>query len=157
MSFAGPRLATLLTLGAALWAATILVLPVARGSWLASVVYQGGRLICHQRPERSFHPAGVQMPVCARCTGLYLSGAAGALAAWLRHRRDDAAPRAARFVLVAAAVPMAVSVAGELSGLLPSSNVSRLLSALPLGAAAGWIFVQSLRAEGAWEGREVAL
>ena len=27
--------------------------------------------ICHQRPERSFHSAGVPLPVCARCTGLH--------------------------------------------------------------------------------------
>ena len=42
--------------------------------------------VCHQRPERSFHVAGVQLPVCARCTGLYVSGAAGALAALARLR-----------------------------------------------------------------------
>ena len=33
--------------------------------------------ICHQRPERSFAIAGIQMPVCARCSGLYVSGALG--------------------------------------------------------------------------------
>lgn len=154
----GRRLATLLTVGATVWAAAILAAPAFRGASLAGLAYEGGRLICHQRSERSFHLAGTPMPVCARCTGLYLSGAAGALAAWLRRRRrDDPAPRGARLIFVAAAVPMAVSVAGELSGLLPSSNVSRMASALPLGAAAGWIFVQSLRAEEPWKEQGVAL
>ena len=27
---------------------------------------------CHQRPERSFHIWGKQLPLCARCTGIVL-------------------------------------------------------------------------------------
>ena len=30
-------------------------------------------LICHRKPERSFHIKGYQFPVCARCTGFYIS------------------------------------------------------------------------------------
>ncbi len=30
--------------------------------------------ICHRRPERSFFYKGRQFPVCARCTGFYISG-----------------------------------------------------------------------------------
>ena len=30
-------------------------------------------LICHRKPERSFHFKGYQFPVCARCTGFYIS------------------------------------------------------------------------------------
>jgi len=29
--------------------------------------------ICHRKPERSFHLKGHQFPVCARCTGIYIS------------------------------------------------------------------------------------
>lgn len=32
----------------------------------------GGRLGCHQRPDRSFFFKGYQFPVCARCTGVLL-------------------------------------------------------------------------------------
>ena len=32
--------------------------------------------ICHRRPERSFFYKGHQFPVCARCTGFYISGIA---------------------------------------------------------------------------------
>ena len=38
---------------------------------LAAAVYAVGALICHQRPERSFHWDGAQLAVCARCTGIY--------------------------------------------------------------------------------------
>jgi uncharacterized membrane protein len=30
-------------------------------------------LICHRKPERSFFIKGYQFPVCARCTGFYIS------------------------------------------------------------------------------------
>jgi uncharacterized membrane protein len=145
-------LAAVLTLGAMLWVATLLVAPIAlqrsRGASTGSVlIYQAARLICHQRPERSFHLAGVQLPVCARCMGLYLSGAAGALAAWSGRRRRVAMPRGTRTVLVLGAIPTALTVAIEFAGLTHSSNTVRFVSALPLGVAAGWIFVRSLRAE----------
>ena len=141
---------------------TLLLAPLAleRGGGAAAVavaIYEGAGLICHQRPARSFHLAGVPMPVCARCSGLYFSGAAGALLAWRRRRSGVARPRSTRFVLLAAAVPMAISVAGELAGVIPSANSSRMISALPLGAAAGWIFVRSLRSEGEPAQRAVAL
>ena len=32
-----------------------------------------GKLICHRIPERSFFYKNHQFPVCARCTGVYLS------------------------------------------------------------------------------------
>lgn len=32
------------------------------------------KYICHRRPERSFFFRGHQFPVCARCTGFYISG-----------------------------------------------------------------------------------
>lgn len=30
-------------------------------------------LLCHRKPERSFHIKGKQFPVCSRCTGFYIS------------------------------------------------------------------------------------
>lgn len=32
----------------------------------------GGRIGCHQKPERSLYLKGYQMPVCARCTGVFI-------------------------------------------------------------------------------------
>ena len=34
-------------------------------------VYAIGHVVCHQLPARSFHLWGAQLPVCARCTGIY--------------------------------------------------------------------------------------
>jgi uncharacterized membrane protein len=146
------RLACALTAGALLWIAAIVLAPFALQSGpvlsaAAAFLYQGASLICHQRPERSFHLAGVQLPVCARCAGLYVSGAAAALSAWSDWRRRIAAPRRTRTVFALAALPTAVTLALEVAGLAHPSNGVRALSAFPLGAAAGWMFVRALRAE----------
>jgi hypothetical protein len=48
---------------------------------LTFAVYGTGSVVCHQLPERSFHVWGAQMPVCARCAGIYLGAAIAALVA----------------------------------------------------------------------------
>src|SRR5215475_7414277 len=47
---------------------------------MSAAVYQIGSLVCHQLPNRSFYFWGSQLPVCARCTGLYVGAALAALA-----------------------------------------------------------------------------
>lgn len=142
-----------LTAAALLWAVALLAAPPAIEyggllSTVAALLYEGAGRICHQRPERSFHLAGTPLPVCARCAGLYFAGAGGALLGWTgRRRRTVAPPRATRGLILTAALPTVLSVAAEAAGLLHSSNTFRMISALPLGAAAGWVFVRALRAE----------
>jgi uncharacterized membrane protein len=141
-----------LTIGAVLWVAAVFAAPYALMSGnarlvsAAATVYSGAGLICHQRDARSFHLAGVQLPVCGRCTSLYVSGAFGAVLAWMVSRRPRI-PSNTRRMLLVASIPTALSVVLEWSGLLDPTNVGRALCALPLGAIAAWIFVQSLRAE----------
>jgi uncharacterized membrane protein len=108
------------------------------------LIFAVGSLICHQRPDRSFFVDGHQLPVCARCTGLYLSAALG-LIAWLglktarRWQPVAIDPRRAARLIVIAAVPTAVSVATGTLGVWDGSNVTRALLAIPLGAGAGAI------------------
>lgn len=145
-------LAAALAASAVLWAAAVLLAPFALSSQLplpaalAAILYQAAGLICHQRTERSFHLASVQLPVCARCAGLYWSAAAGAVAAWAaRPRRFGVS--SFRWLLGIAAIPTALTVGIELAGLAYPSNAVRAIAALPLGAAGAWVFVSSLRAE----------
>ena len=135
-----------LTAAAVLWAVLIVAAPVGLRSGTAvrpvSVLYASSSRICHQRPERSFSIAGFQMPVCARCSGLYVSAAFGTLLAWPRRRRTT---NVSRVLLLAAALPTAITFELEVTGVMRFSNVMRALAALPLGACAGWLFVQMLR------------
>jgi uncharacterized membrane protein len=142
-----PRfLAGILTGAAVLWVSALLFVPLRTESLptLKAIVYGAGALVCHQRPERSFHVHASQLPVCARCTGLYLAGALGALAGWL----GVATPRrGSRAFLFAAAIPTLITLAVEWSRLGAPGNVVRAMAALPLGGVTGWLFVRMLRCE----------
>jgi uncharacterized membrane protein len=118
------------------------------------IVFAIGAVICHQLPERSFFWGGQQLPVCARCTGLYLSGAAGFLI-WLGikitrgWRPITWRPRVALRALAIAAAPTALSLASANVGVWDGSNITRAALAVPLGACAGAIvaavFTKDLR------------
>jgi uncharacterized membrane protein len=113
------------------WVVLLVAAPVAAlGAPLSAAAYALGALLCHQRAERSFHIDSAQLPVCARCFGIYAGAVLGLL---LRGVHPSAADL--RAVLVAAAIPTLVTWGSEVAGLWSASNLARFLSALPLGAA----------------------
>jgi uncharacterized membrane protein len=133
--------------GAVAWVAALLTAAfiasrpeIRTPAYLASAsIYYAGSIVCHQRPERSFHLWGVQLSVCARCTGIYVGAALAACAA-LRHAAGwKAAPNRAVRLLIAACLPSALTLGYELAtGQIPG-NLTRAAAGLPLGAAAAWI------------------
>jgi uncharacterized membrane protein len=151
------RLAAILVCSAACaWAGLVLAAP-----WLASLggvglqlsaaSYLTGSVVCHQQAARSFHLAGAQLPVCARCTGLYLSGAWGLLFGVVLRAlgaNEPAAALARRWswgrVLVAGTVPMLASVALESVGLWMAPNGWRALTAVPAAWALGAMIAEFL-------------
>ena len=128
-------------LGVSVWARANDTYP----AW-TDVVYTAGARVCHQKPERSFHSAGVQWPVCARCTGLYVGAALGAiaLAAGLR-RRQPFNRLQALTILALAALPTAVTVVIEWTRVADPGNAGRMLAALPLGAAVAAVLIVTSR------------
>lgn len=129
-------------------------------SVFALAVYQLGSIVCHQRPERSFHLASFPMPVCARCTGIYAGAAVASVATtlWLRVSARQAAAarhqasqetnaaassaREARIVLLAAALPVFATLVYEWTTGDPPSNELRALTGLILGAGVAWILLR---------------
>ena len=133
----------LLALLAAGWLALIVAAPILPVP-IAAALYAIGSFICHQRPERSFHLFTAQLPVCARCTGIYAGAALGASAAALSARiRAQAASSSARALLLAGAVPTVFTLAMEWSGLWTGSNVARAAAGLPLGSVVALVVVQA--------------
>lgn len=124
----------LLTLAACAWLAAVLAAPAAAaGAPLSAAAYALGSFVCHQQSARSFYLAGAQLPVCARCTGLYAGVTCGALlcALWrpmLRFSR-------LRMLLVASAAPTVITWVGEAVRLAEPSNLTRAIAAAPLGLA----------------------
>jgi uncharacterized membrane protein len=139
-----------------LWVLLLLTAPIAlsRGALPVGTLatYKGASILCHQKAERSFTVANAQMPVCARCFGLYLAGAVGALAAFVSRGRGVPGARAVRLMLAVAAVPMLLSVGLEWVGAIHGSNESRFISALPLGLVAGWLLERTIEGDASMSG-----
>ena len=133
------------------------------GSLMILGVYGIGSLVCHQLPERSYHLWGAQMPVCARCAGIYIGAVVGVIASAfrtaraVRHDRSGAAQgvnhpsqavaqgfspaRHARVLLAVAAAPTLVTLVYEWStGDMPAHAI-RAASGAAVGAAVAWLVV----------------
>ena len=115
-------------------------LPVSAGAAL----YLVGSLICHQIPERSFHVDGNQLPVCARCLGIYAGATLMAClgcVAWFREPLGRWPAARFRWTAALAAVPTIVTVLAESAGVWPASNVERAIAGLSLGMGAALVVV----------------
>jgi len=109
-----------------IWCLLIVVTPllVERIPLIAAFLYLFFSPICHQLPERSFFLFGHQLPVCARCIGIYLGAFSGSFFA----RKNSPPP----WVLVAAVVPMALDGGTQLV-FRESTNVLRFVTGLIAG------------------------
>ena len=130
-----------IALAACAWLALLLVAPLVPAP-LAAALYAVGAQICHQRPERSFHLFAAQLPVCARCLGLYAGAAVGSMVALASAVRSRIASWSLRALLVAASIPTALTLVAEWSGVWGGSNAVRAAAALPLGCAVALVVAQ---------------
>jgi uncharacterized membrane protein len=110
-------------------------------------VYGLGSLVCHQLPERSYQMWSAQMPVCARCAGIYLGAVIGVLGARFAGVRAasirliDHVPERARVLLALAAIPTAATLVYEWStGGMPSHAI-RAAAGVPIGLVVAWLVV----------------
>ena len=146
-------LASIVAGAAVLWAAALpaaaylATLSSGAAQLLAVAVYGLGSVICHQRADRSFHLFAEQLPVCARCTGLYAGAALTAIAQlWGRRLRRPAADLtpAARRLLAITALPMAASIVYEwTTGDVPS-NLARAATGIILGAGVAYVILAAV-------------
>jgi uncharacterized membrane protein len=109
---------------------------------VAAGIYMTGALICHQIPERSFHIGAAQLPVCARCIGIYTGVA---IATWYAVYRAAATWKyvSPAVVLSIGAAPVAMTVLFEWAALWQPSNAVRGLSGLTFGVAVGLILADA--------------
>ena len=108
----------------------------------AGPLYLFGSFICHQIAERSFHIDGAQLPVCARCVGIYAGAAAGAVAATVGRPRRF---RNAALVVALAAVPTVLTLVVEWAGVWVPSNVARALAGAIFGIILAVVIMDATR------------
>jgi uncharacterized membrane protein len=168
------RLHTAFIAGTVAWAVLLLLAPFLAsrshasmlGTGLVVAAYAVGGVVCHQLSERSFHLASAQLPVCARCTGIYLGAAVMALAAWgargfstsaretrgrapvdAPKRREGGQPsvqrrspkRVALVTLALAVAPTAATLAFEWATGHAPANWIRFSAGIPIGVAVAWL------------------
>ena len=117
----------------------------------AGVLYAAGALICHQLPDRSFHLQEIQLPVCARCLGLYGGAAMGSIAGawsvgrrWLV-RRPLLWTQTMKWLFTGvAATPTLITFTLEWGLGWPMSNAARAAAAVSLGFAVALVVVSAL-------------
>lgn len=100
---------------------------------LATSIYGGFAVVCHQLAERSYFIFGHKLAVCSRCTGLY-AGFALTLLLYplLRPLRSVDWPPPVWLVL--SAVPMTIDFGLTFLGIWENTHTSRLLTGLLLGS-----------------------
>lgn len=96
--------------------------------------------ICHRIPERTLVLAGVAMPICSRCAGIFAGIVVGALAA-----RPALSPRTWRLAIGAAGLGMLVDVVMQSTMFDSVYHPSRLATGFLFGYALAAACVDTLR------------
>lgn len=96
------------------------------------------RPLCHTIESRSFHLGGVPMPICARCTGLYVGFLIGiGLFAAVGKLRESPIPSA---LVIALVLPLVIDGVTQALGLRTSGNELRFLTGVLAGSAGlAWV------------------
>jgi uncharacterized membrane protein len=114
---------------------------------LETVMHWLGFGLCHQLAERSFAPGGVQLPVCARDTGIYVGFAVclAVIALLDRGQRRSSMPPAWLLGIGAAALALMLwdGITSYL-GLRETTNLLRLATGLGAGFALPLVLVPAL-------------
>jgi uncharacterized membrane protein len=137
------------------WAGLLVLVPFlasrAHASTLGTAIvvatYGVGSLVCHQLPERSYRLWSAQMPVCARCAGIYfgaaISAIGGRVAGAGAGRPEGLRYASPRVLLVLATLPSAITLVYEWTTGITPANTVRFAAGVPIGVAVAWLVVSA--------------
>lgn len=114
------------------------------------------RLLCHGIEPRSFAVGSAAMPICARCSGIYLGMLGGIAGGLFLAGRGRIVPGVVAALLI---VPLALDGTTQALGLRESGNLLRFVTGILTGAGGmAWVVTRlSANAVAALERRESGL
>jgi uncharacterized membrane protein len=84
------------------------------------------KYFCHRKPERTFKVKGYYFPVCARCTGIYISMLVSLILLWnIQFNSISSA-----LIAIILIIPMGIDGTTQLLGMRLSNNKLRLITGL---------------------------
>ena len=97
-----------------------------------------GSAVCHQMAERSFIFHGLQMPLCARCTGIYTGVFFAFCFFYLKKRMNAGTPFSLLQAILTGLVilPVGIDGVGSYLGFWESSQLMRVLTGSLVGSIA---------------------
>jgi uncharacterized membrane protein len=98
--------------------------------------------ICHRLPERTIELAGVAMPLCSRCAGIFAGLSLGVLICWPRPTLKQA-----RLALLGAGLLMVADIIIQDLGVHPLWHVTRLITGGLLGYVAATALMSAIMRE----------
>ena len=118
---------------------------------LYEILWNIGNKMCHQMPSRSLFIGGYQVPVCSRCSAIYIAFIATLIVAYhYRNEIFDAFENENavlairnRLLVVSLVIPVAVDGLTQGYGWRMSNNLLRILTGGLFGIAASIAFVFS--------------
>ena len=120
-----------------LWCAAILFTPLAAQyggmpGAAAEVSYRIFGHVCHQWDSHSFHIAGKKLPVCVRCSMIYLSFLLGSFLVVLFNVKKMFSKNG-KYILLAVLLPLLLDVFFDMAGIHQSTTLSRIVSGIIVG------------------------
>jgi uncharacterized membrane protein len=113
--------------------------------WIINLAHWFGSAVCSQLPADSYTIAGLQLPLCARCTGMYVGGLITVIFHTWRHPRAMGLPRSWVLVVLTLffcawagdGVNSLFSSIPGLYHLYPPENLLRLITGSLMGITLG--------------------
>ncbi len=107
-----------------------------------------GYAVCHQIESRSFHMGERPLPLCARCSGMYIGAFVGILFQWMNGRKAGLPPKrilvALGFLVILFAIDginSYIHLIPNIPGLYEPNNILRLVTGTGVGVGMALILI----------------
>ena len=106
---------------------------------ISDIIFNIGSTVCHQMSERSICMGGNYLPVCARCTGIYIGFAVSALYLFITKGYKGNKPfnLLQTAFMVLCILPLMIDGVGSYIGLWNSNNLLRIFT----GSLCGFVIL----------------